>query len=97
MVVALLQGAKNVPQVYGLAVVKRGMHVHLYRQLRLDIDFNEDILVLENGCAGLQADLHTAAENNFSVDVKDANEEVDDGTDLERLREGIGVCKNLNI
>lgn len=91
IVVVILQRAKRVLRVYVSALVKMNARVHLYRKLRLDIDFHEDELVRENGRANLRADVHTGDENYFGLDVEDADEDMHVNADLESVKEVIVV------
>lgn len=90
-VVALLQRAKRVSQVYVLALVKTDVNVHSYHQLCMEIYFYENTPVHENGCADTQADVHTEDANDFGKVVEDANEEVDADNGLESVRKGISA------
>lgn len=53
-----------------LAPVKVDVPVQLYCQLRLEFFYLEGILVHEKWCEDLQADVHTAEENYFGVDLE---------------------------
>lgn len=75
-----------------LALVKMNVPVHLYCQLQLEFDFHENTLAYESCCKDLQADVHTADENGFGVDVEDAIEKVDIDIGFENVRARIAGC-----
>lgn len=77
--------------------MKTNVHVHSYRQLRLEFDFDDDILVHENGCKDLRADEHITAKNGSGVDAEDAYEEGDVDTGLENVRKGIAVSLSVIV
>lgn len=79
--------AKIALQVDVLVLVKIDVPVHLNRQLRSKFEFHEDILLHENRCEALRANMHTANENNFGVDLEDVNEKVDVDVGLESVRD----------
>lgn len=74
VLVEILQGAKRAPQVHFLALVEMNIPVHLYCQLCLEFSFHKDVLVHENGCGDLRADMHTVDKIYFDLDVEDAND-----------------------
>lgn len=95
VVVAIVNEAEKVSQVYVLALVKMNVHVHLYRLLRSDFDLHDNTLVHKNDCADLdlRADVHTEDQSDFGIDAQDANEEAGVDIVLESVREGIaGGC-----
>lgn len=51
VVYLILQIAKNLQDVYELVFVKVDAYVHSYRHLSLDLDFHEDKMAHESGCA----------------------------------------------
>lgn len=70
ILVAIVQVAKKVPQVYDIDLVKMYAHAHLYHHLRSEFEFHEDILVHEKWCGDLRADVNTEHENDFGVDIE---------------------------
>lgn len=61
-------------QVYVVLLVNMDVHVYVYGRLRLFFHRCDNILVDENACAHLPADVRTEYESALAIDMEGTNE-----------------------